>query len=178
MIPAKIAAGDTLAARIDSPDHPAPTWTATLAIVNASAQQTATSTADGTTHVFSADTSAWAAGDYSYQLSVSDGSDRFTIQTGSIEVTPNFESGAADGRSHVKRTLDIIEAEIERRATGSKESYSLPSGRSLTLTPMPDLLALKSEYERKYRDEQNADRLAQGLGNRNRIRTRRFQATY
>jgi hypothetical protein len=57
-----------------------------------------------------------------------------------------------DNRSHAKKVLDAIEAVLEGRATRQDQSYSI-AGRTLALTPIPDLMKLRAVYKDEYEGE-------------------------
>ena len=98
-------------------------------------------------------------------------SERITIDSGTWEIKPNRDTTASDPRNHVRRVLDSIEAVIEGRATKDQENYSI-QGRSLSRTPIPDLLILRDRYKAEYIREQRAERLKNNLGHSGIIKVR------
>jgi hypothetical protein len=105
-------------------------------------------------------TAAFGKGNYSYALVamkdlLPSGTDEHTIESGVLEVELradlNFDT---DLRTHARKVLDAINAVIEGRATKDQESYTI-AGRTLTRTPLRELLALQKTYEEKVmREEQ------------------------
>ncbi len=113
------------------------------------------------------------AGIYHWQAYITRTSDseRITIDSGTWEIKPNRDTTASDPRNHVRRVLDSIEAVIEGRATKDQENYSI-QGRSLSRTPIPDLLILRDRYKAEYIREQRAERLKNNLGHSGIIKVR------
>jgi hypothetical protein len=122
--------------------------------------------------VTAADSAEWQCGTYNWQAYVTYGTDRRTIDTGTLVVKPNFaQETSHDGRSKIKVALDAIDAVLESRASKDQEEYSI-RGRSLKRTPIPELIKLRDYYAKMYEQEQRTDRLNKGLGLKNRLLTR------
>jgi hypothetical protein len=60
---------------------------------------------------------------------------------------------------------------IEGRSSRDQENYSI-QGRSLSRTPIPDLLILRDRYKAMYVQEQRAERLKNNLGHSGIIKVR------
>jgi len=122
--PTAARAGDTWRWSRSLPDYPASTWTLTYTLINASGKVTVAATADGDTHAVSvppATTAAYAAGRYDWVAHVSDGTDRYQVGAGSINVLPDLSAASTyDGRSHARKMLDAIDAMLEGRATSDQ----------------------------------------------------------
>lgn len=118
-------------------------------------------------------TAAYTAGDYLWQLTATKSTTRYTIATGRVTLTDNIalRSAAHDNRSHAKKVLDAIEAVIEGRASIDQMNYQI-AGRSLTRTPLPDLLKLRAIYKAEYKGEQATADIAAGLDSGRKIYTR------
>ena len=116
---------------------------------------------------------SYKAGVYHWQAYITRTSDseRITIDSGTWEIKPNRDTTASDPRSHAKIVLEAIEKVIEGRATKDKENYSI-QGRSLSRTPIPDLLALRSFYKAEVVRDQRAERLKNNLGHSGIIKVR------
>lgn len=123
--------------------------------------------------VASATTAGYTAGDYHWQAYITRSSDseRVVIDRGTVTVKPNLDAADADPRSHVKKVLDAIEAVLENRATADQESYAI-AGRSLSRTPIADLLTLRDRYRAEWHREQAAERIKRGLGHAGRVLVR------
>lgn len=118
-------------------------------------------------------TAAYTAGTYKYVIYMTKSGERYQVESGTVEIKPDFTvlTSTADTRSHVKKVLDAIEAVIESRATVDQMSYSI-AGRSLSRTPIAELLKLRQTYRTEYALEVKAEKIAQGLGVSNQIRVR------
>lgn len=99
--------------------------------------------------------------------------ERVEVYRAPLFVYPDLaaEGPGFDSRSHARRVLEAIEAVLEKRATKDQAAYSI-AGRSLSRTPIPELLALRDRYRAEVAQEDAADRLAAGLGSRRTVRVR------
>lgn len=185
-IPERIVAGDTWTWKDALSDYPADaagtglagTWTLTTEVVGSSADLgTFTATASGATHlttVAAATTAAFTAGDYSYQQFVTENADgtRHLVAEGWLKVVGNLAVlSTHDGRSHVKKSLDALQATILGKASQDQLSYSI-AGRSLMRMSPDELIKWESHYKALYAQEMNALRIEKGLGHPGKIRTR------
>jgi len=181
-----MVAGDTFTWKDALADYPADaagtglagTWTLTTEIVGASADLgTFTATASGSTHlttVAAATTADWSAGDYSYQqfATENDAGTRHLVAEGWLTVVANLATAAThDGRSHVKKTLDALQATILGKASQDQLSYSI-AGRALQRMSPEELIKWESHYKALYAQELRALRTEKGLGHHGKIRTR------
>lgn len=114
-----------------------------------------------------ATTAGYTAGDYKWQLTATKSPDRYTIAEGWITLKDNIagRSAAYDNRSHAKKVLDAIEAVLEGRASLDQQSYQI-AGRSLSRTPIPDLIKLRALYKDEYEGEQIEAAIEAGLGSK------------
>jgi hypothetical protein len=150
-------------------------WTLSYALrVAGQAPKTITATGSGITHTVSvsaATTATYPSGEVQWQSYVTNSGTnaRHTIATGRFTVRPNLASTAVyDPRSQIKRTLDAINATLE--GTADREETALViDGMSLQLRSVPDLLLLRDKFAALYRQELNAERIANGLPSRNKI---------
>lgn len=118
-------------------------------------------------------TATYTVGEYQWQVVATKSPDRYTIATGIITLLDNIANRTTlyDNRSHVKKVLDAIEAVLEGRASRQDQSYTI-AGRSLSLTPIPDLLKLRSLYKSEYESELAAERIKAGRGSGRKILAR------
>lgn len=98
-------------------------------------------------------------------------SERLALDRGTFKLIENIAISVADPRSHVKKTLDALEAMLEGRATKDQQSYSI-NNRSLTRMTMAELLQWYDKYKYYYAQELNAERIANGLSSTSTIRVR------
>lgn len=174
-VPQELIAGDTWAWERDVSDYPAPTWTAAWHFEKHDAAFSITAGVSGSLHTAAqtaAQTAILKTGRYRWRFVVTSGSTRYTIEEGWLELQVNpAAAGFVDHRTHARRVLEAIEAVIEGRASRDQESMSI-GGRSLSRTPIADLLVLRDRYRAEAASELQAEQLASGLKPRNRLVTR------
>jgi len=173
--PSSFFAGDTTKWIVDAPDYlPADGWSLLVNITNQSNTYNKTSTDNGDgRHLITlavADTTTYVAGDYNMVVAAIKGAERYTIYTGKLTVRPNLAT-AVDARSHVKKTLDAIEAYMEDPNNLTAASYSI-AGRSLSRRTSEEMIALHSHYTKLWKQEKDADRIDSGQGPRRRLLVR------
>lgn len=122
-------------------------------------------------------TAGYTPGRYHWQAYITRSSDsaRIVIGTGIIEVKPNRAESAADPRTHARKCLDSIEAALEAFAGNTVKSYTITTGtgsRSVTKHDVAELIVLRDKYRAEVRREEDATRIANGLGARNRVLVR------
>lgn len=151
--PTTLAAGDTATWKISLSDFPAPTWTLSYVLIRLQTgglKITITAAADSTNHLIDvapATTALWLPGEYQWNSTVTDGTDRHQVGEGRLTVTPDY-SQAADGedlRTTARKTLDALESAILKLATAQdtagKGSITSWSAEGLSITrSSPDLL--------------------------------------
>ncbi len=168
--PIEARAGDTWSWRRDDlADYPAPTWVLKYRAKNAAGGFEIVAAADGAAHlvtVAAATTAGYTAGIYDWFAWVESGAVKTTVDEGKITVKPDFRAGTAtaalDARTHARKTLEAINAVIEKRATLDQQAYAI-AGRSLQRTPLPDLLKLRSQYQIEVKREEAAEAARNGL---------------
>lgn len=147
--PSILAAGDSIAFALSfSSDYAGWTGTARLGSTDG------TVTVDGTTASVSfgtGDTEDLAPGRYTLAVALSNGDERRTIASYSVQITPNLID-AADGedtRSHAERMLAIVEAALEARLSGNSdggiESYQIDN-TTVSKIPTERLQQLRRQY--------------------------------
>lgn len=166
--PVSFTAGDTVTWLKSLSDYPASAgWTLKYTLAGPSVINLTTSP-EGDSHrqaIAASATATFSAGDYWWTSYVEKGAERYTIDRGkmTIKSDPANLSAGYDGRSHVKKVLDAIEAAIENRADGSQLDIvaSALAGRSMTRNP-ENLVKLRQLYKAEYRREQAAERIRKG----------------
>jgi len=175
--PDRVALGDSWVWKRYFADFLPATWTLTYALVNASGQIAITASDNGDgfhlVEVAAATTAGYTAGTYNWQAYVTSGTERYQVGRGVIEVKSNYavEAGGLDDRSHVKATLDALEATILGKASKDQRSVTL-NGVSLESMSSEDLLNWYDRYKTMYQQELDANKIAAGLGSGRRILTR------
>lgn len=177
--PKKITAGDSAEWTLSLSDYPAGDgWALSYALVASGSQITFTGAASGDDHkitLAAATTSGWTAGKYRYQAYVTLGSDRETVETGEIEIRPNFATlgSGYDGRSQWQKILDSLMTAYESMQSGyGTQSVTMADGRSVTYRTTAELLPAISKARAEVAREQRAEKLAQGLGAGNNVKIR------
>ena len=176
--PDTITAGDLITWKKSLGDYPAgESWTLSYALTNSAAQITFTGTADDDDHLISvsaATSAAWAAGTYSIQGYVTKALERYLVYKGDIRILPNLATASSglDDRSHVKKTLDLLEATMEALAAGTMTSTSVLGTTYTRKNMYSELIPTIEKYKVWYRQEQDAERVNQGKKPRGRILTR------
>lgn len=162
--PAALRAGDTWQwRREDLDDYPASDWTLTYYFRNAASYFDVTAAADG--DMFAVDVAATttadrAAGWYDWTAMVSDGTDRFEVGRGRIEILANVAAAEAhDGRSFARRMLDAIEASLESRASSDQLDMVTAQLESRSLTrDKAGLMTLRDRFKAEVATEDRARR--------------------
>ena len=110
------------------------------------------------------------AGDYVWQAAVSKSGERYTVSAGRISVKPDISDVASgyDGSSHIKKVLDALEATLEGKASHDHKEISLPGGQSISKLTPEEVIKWHSHYQRLYKQELDAEKIARGeqLGGR------------
>lgn len=168
--PVFIQAGDTVAWTRDLADYPAPAWTLKYRLINAASRIDITAVASGTTHsvsVSAAATTAWTAGDYTWQAYVEGGtSERYTVGNGRITIKPNLAAMGAnyDARSTARKALDDTRAAMASwiATNGQVTEYEI-AGRRMKYASLSDIEGRIRLLEREVANEEAAEKLAAGL---------------
>lgn len=168
-IPNALTAGLTVSRTFGLKHYASPAWAAVLLLRGPTSRDIPLVAApDGgfTLAVSAADSTPWLPGLYNYSLRVTQGADVHEVEAGQLTVKADMASldGAFDARSHAQRTLDNIEAVIEKRATHDQARYTI-NNRELWRTPIPELTALRNQYRAQVRREKAAA-LGMPLGRR------------
>jgi len=137
---------------------------------------TVTATASGTEYlvaVASTTTDDHYAGWYEWQAYITRDSDseRFTVDTGRVELVTNRDANPDDPRNHNRRMLDLLTTAIEALAAKTHRSYSI-GDRSMTYTDLPELREQRDLYASRVDGDERAERAARGEGGGHRIRVR------
>lgn len=173
-IPDTITAGLTLRVCVALTAYPASDGWALTLHMRGSQSIDLTGTADGDAHLIAADaatTGEWVAGTYWATLRGTDGTDVVEIDSGQIRVETDLAqvAGQYDGRGHVEKVLEAIEAVIEGRATKDQERYRI-NNRELQRTPLSDLMLLRDKYRTEARRARAASKGQSLLGRKVSVR--------
>ncbi len=108
------------------PDYPAPTWVLSYILYSSTAKTTLTATASGSSHlilVATTTTDDIAPGRCDWIASVTNGTERYQVGSGAVEILPNIaaiSTGGYDNRSPARQILDAIDALMVSRASADQ----------------------------------------------------------
>lgn len=166
--------GDSVAWRITDLSHTADEWETCSVYLRGSGSAALVftgSAVDNTSFDVTASISGSATGSFAWYIVFQSGSIRETIPGGAVTVRPNPSGSSYDPRSHARRVLDAIEAVLEGRAALDQQAITI-NGRTLSRTPLADLLKLRGLYRDEVAHEEAALRISQGLGSGRKILVR------
>lgn len=173
--PSTARAGDKVTWKRQFADYPASEWTLKYVLINDSAKITITATADGDDHLVEetpATTAGWGAGRYTFLGYVEKSGERTTLFDGSIHIYPDLTAETTyDGRSHVKKTLDILEGVIEGKAAKDQISYSI-EGRSISRMSWTEIMTAYEKYKAWYAQEKKQEKIKRNLKTGSAIKVR------
>lgn len=167
ILPSKFTAGTTFTQTVTTTAYPATDWSMRVLlrgpqpidIVGGSDQNIHTLDASAT------ETASWPAGVYWYSVRVTNADgDVVELESGKIEILPDIATigGEYDGRSHAEKTLEAIEAVIEKRATIDQRRYRI-NNRELERMLPSDLMRFRDYYKDIVRKEQASKKRGQTL---------------
>jgi hypothetical protein len=175
----QLTAGDTLSFTTSLPDYPATAgWSMVYKIIPRTAGSVIelTSVASGDDHLVQAGssvTATWAPGVYSWAGYATNGTERYTLQTGNITIAA--DPGAVttlDNRSSARKALEAVNTALESYgAKAYMQKYEL-NGRMQQFHTPGEFLAFRSRLATEVAREDNAARIAAGLSPRNQIAVR------
>ena len=120
-------------------------------------------------NISATDSALFDAGDWFWQAIASKGSEKITIGYGNLKVEAALEyaglPGAFDGRSQAKKDLEAVQAAIRTLiAGGAVQEYKI-GNRNLKRYDLPDLIQLEGRLKAEVKREDQAELIANGLGN-------------
>lgn len=176
--PTQIRAGDSITWLKTLNDYPATdSWVLHYRLINTAGKFDITATADGADHLVevSATTSAtYTAGKYTLVSWVTQGALRYSTGSMLIEVLPDLAAQASgyDVRSNAQKTLDLLDAAMQSQGSNAwVQEYEI-DGRRMKFRSVGEFVAFRSKVKQEVVREQNAERLRNGLGLRNKINIR------
>jgi len=160
-VPGSLIAGDTFLFDFDQAwrDFPPPDWRLDFVLKPEAggAATTAIATDTGATYrvrLSATQTAPLTAGAYVWAaLAVHDaGDDRCHVAQGHVRIAADPATATGDTRSHAEKIVAAIDATLAGRASKDADSLSI-EGRTITHTPVPDLLRLRGVYAAQVRVE-------------------------
>lgn len=184
---AKLIAGDSLNFTTQVPDYPASDgYALTYRLVRrdgATSAITITAVGDGDGYVVNVvpgTTAGWAPGRYAWAAYVTRASERYTVETGDLEVLPDpaVSSAPLDLRSRARRAYDdLIAARATWVATNGRVKRFSIAGRDMEYKDAAELDREIAFWARQVGDEQAGADLESGRRPKNRILTRFVRAS-
>lgn len=161
-MPAKIVAGDSVRLSIAdlAGSYPAGAgYAASLLLSPAGGGAVANIAASGGVdawlfHIPAASSVNYAPGQWRWTIYVQNGADRASVLSGFVHILPNPASADTDSRSHSRRVLDAIEAQIENRASAAQQEVTFADGRSIKYMSHEELLKMHDVYARRVAAEE------------------------
>ena len=116
--------------------------------------------------VTSADSAAFVAGYYHWQLEITEtaSGNRIVVDRGEFTGVVDLDVNNVDPRSHAEIMIDKIEAVLQNRADGDLTSYSI-AGRSLTKMSPEELISWRDYYRREFAAEKRKAKIKRGKRN-------------
>ena len=177
--PSTIRAGDTLAWRREdlTADYPASAgWVLAYKLVNAAGAIAITASASGdafAVSVAAATTAGYTAGTYTWVATVTKAAERYTVDTGTVEVLANLAAAStADTRSAARKALDDADAALAAYGSKAYLAEIEVSGRRQKFQTPGEFMAWRSRLQAEVAREVNAERLANGLASKNKLLVR------
>ena len=174
--PQSIIAGDSVTWQRSLPDYPASAgWVLGYAL-RGPKNIDFDATADGDSHlvaVAASVTAPWPAGFYTITSFAKKAGERYTVETGSLEVLPDPAglNAVQDLRPHCKKVLDAIEAVLEGKATKDQQEYEI-DGIRIKRMEFDALLRVRSLYQREWQAYLKAQQIKKGQKRGNRVLVR------
>lgn len=150
--PTELRAGDTWQWCRSLSDYPASTWSLSYKFRNATSHFDVAAAADGDAFAIlvpMATTAGYAAGSYIWYAFVENGTERYQVDDGSIQVLPDVSSAVAyDGRGWARTMLDYVDAALLGRASAGQLDVinATASDRGVT-RDRAGLIKLRSQFK-------------------------------
>jgi len=152
-------------------------WVVTYYLICKSVQYTITGTDNGDTyHRFTklaSETSNYEAGLYSYTAVAVNGTSKVAVESGVIEIRPNFitATGGLDSRSSIKIILDNLDDAILELSTKTTTEVTV-NGTTYKRANIVDLLKARDRYQTLYNQELASANASNGFSSKNKIYVR------
>lgn len=169
--PAAITVGDFVRWKRSKVTEDYPTATHTMEYVArlnsaTSSEFKVASTAATDAFVFtitSAESAGFVAGQYNWQLEVTETSsgNRIVLERGEFDISVDLDADSADARTHAEIMLAKIETILEGKADSDVSNYSV-AGRSLTKMTFEELMAARDSYKKEVVAYRQKERIKRG----------------
>ena len=165
-IPDYFYSGDSLAWEHNIDMYPASLFDCEYVLINNTGKETITTTKNGDSFVVylaGVNTENFNSGFYKVYAILTDTTNKYTVEIKTIEIKESLTSANSKVIiSHNRKVYESICAVIENRATYDQMSYSI-QGRSLTRTPLKDLMYFKETYYNLVQQEEQKEKARLGI---------------
>ena len=172
--PAQLLVGDTWTWQVTYSDYPAGVWTLTYYFKKHDFSFNVVAGAQGLDFlvgVAPATNAPYRPGRYRWTARVTDGTNSYTIAQGETDLILDPASvGNQDFRTTAKKIVDAL-TELALRRAGGRHVVSI-DGINMQFDTQIDIIKARSYWEGVLENEQNAYRIAKGLGSLRTIRIR------
>lgn len=176
--PLKIQAGDTLTWTKLLPDYPASDgWVLHYRIINTAGKFDISSSASGSDHLVTASatsTALYTPGNYSLIGWITKSAERYSVYNGEVDVLPDLaaQSAGYDTRTSAKKILDLLDAAMLAQGNNAWVQEYTINERTMKFRSLGDFIAYRSKIKQEVLKEENAERLRNGFGLKNKISVR------
>lgn len=174
--PLILAVGDSWEWEKSLSDYPADDgWSLSYYLINSTNKITVSTSASGAKHVVdvpAATTAGYTAGDYKWYSYITKGADRYKVDEGEIEITPDVATVATlDTRTKAQEYLALIDSLLAGH-TSASYTISTPDGSSRTLNrhDRQQLEDARTKWQAVRNMEIRRERSARGLGHRGNVK--------
>lgn len=162
MVIKDIRAGDTYKISFTA-DYDSSVFTPKLILNNQHKKYEKTGSGSFEITISAAETAEFLPGEYAYSLVMFSIDERYTIESGFLNIIGDLAAGETDSRTANKKILDAIEATIQGVASLGQQQTSI-NGRSIVRYSPDELLKLHSHFKRLVRQDESKAKY--GTGNR------------
>lgn len=155
-----IQAGDTVKFSFEA-EYDSATFTPHLVLNNRFKKYQVAGTGGFEINISASVSAEFEPGDYAYTIYFTDGTERYTFESGFVQVKPDLSAKVVDARSMSQKTLDAIQDTLHGTATHAQQQMTI-NGRAISRYSIAELIQLKKEIEKDVRDEQRAERFGVG----------------
>lgn len=178
--PSSVTAGDTIAWTKTLTDYPATAgWVLKYRLINTANKIDITATASGADHLVSvaaATSTSYVSGWYDWQAYVEKAAERYTVDNGRIQISPNLAGVSAagfDDRSQPRRILDSLLSAYETAITSRAfvQEYEI-AGRRMKFNTKADWIMEIDYWKAQVASEERSAKINAGLGAGNKLLVR------
>lgn len=148
-IPLDFILGDTVKFSIAESDYPAPTWVITYYFNSKKYKKSVIASASGSEHLVTlsaAESAKFSPGLYNYQAKAESGDEKYTVDTGRIEVWPDESGELLDALTVHENIIEKLDLSILDRVTDDFIEIWTEAGRKFVANDLDKLKGLRNYY--------------------------------